>query len=349
MNKVRVTIENYRMLWKEPDFRWLQEFNWLRVVINFVRGLGLLGIQVLLTTTFLVLHFFLEGLFLDYLKVETDLTWHQMEPLLKLFPGITNMISSIAVAIFMVWLMHYYFHKVMLPEPEVNYVERYSKSGFRFEEKDKKSKESKLQGSKLFRVFIVTMLFMLNLNLGTSSKMVSLEFLVQSCWVLGFLTAFLLILKFIEKMKFKKLAKDFKENIYILTTERDFIRLTNQMESLLILPEKWMPYLKEDLAVFTQSVKRTDIKIEGEPVNDVVSRLKVVYLVPFTTLRIVCSIQLVEFETEVELNEYKKDLEEAYKQAPGKGPRGPEINVLLANLETDNLNCIKADSLSKKK
>ncbi len=47
MNKLRVTIENYRMLWKEPYFRWLQEFNWFRVMINFVRGLGLLASQVL--------------------------------------------------------------------------------------------------------------------------------------------------------------------------------------------------------------------------------------------------------------------------------------------------------------
>lgn len=341
MNKLRVTIENYRMLWKEPDFRWLQEFNWFRVFINTVRDLGLLAIQVLLTTTFLVVYFLLEDLFLDYLKTETDLTSKQMEPLMKLFPMMTSMLFSIAL----VGLIIYGFHKVMTHPiiREDGYIERYSKCGIHFEEKIKRN-----EVSKLLRFLLVMFLFMGNLQLGTNSIMVSIEFLVRACWVLGFWTVFLLVLKFIDKMKFKKWAKDFKENIHILTTERDFIRLTNQMDSLLILPEKWKNYLKEDQALFTQSVKRTDIEIEGEPVNDVVSSLKVVYLVPFTSIRIVYFIQLVEFETEVELKEYKEGLEEAYEKAPGKGPRAPEINVFLANVETDNLNRIKADSQSKK-
>ena len=342
MNNLRVTIENYRMLWKEPNFRWLQEFNWFRVMINFVRGLGLLASQVLLTTTFLVLYFLLEELFLDYLQVETDLTSKQMEPLMKIFPTMLSMIFSIALVVLIICFVNkFMLHPIYVRED--SYIERYSKCGIHFEEKIKGN-----EVSKIIRFMIVVVVFMGNLQLGKNSIMVSPEFLFRTCWVLGFWTVFLLVLKLIDKMKFKKWAKDFKEDINILTTERDFIRLTDQMDSLLILPEKWKNYLKEDQALFTQSVKRTDIEIEGEPVNDVVSSLKVVYLVPFTSIRIVYFIQLVEFETEVELKEYKKGLEEAYEKAPGKVPRAPEINVLLANVETDNLNRIKADSQSKK-
>lgn len=85
--------------------------------------------------------------------------------------------------------------------------------------------------------------------------------------------------------------------------------------------------------MFTQAVKRTDIQIEGEPVNDVSSRLDVVYTIPYTSLRVVYFFQLVEFDTEKELEEYKLSLLESFQfeKEQTKKYKEPEIHVLLKN------------------
>lgn len=344
MNKLRITIENYRMLWKEPDFRWLQQFNWLitsrKIARSLVLWIGLLAI----TSICSISYFYIENQLLVALNKGTDFTPSEINRYISILPNLVLTLIFFYIlggCCKMMWNWHEY-------EAEKSFKNRYKKMGLYFDEKinDVYSKSEKIK--KTFRNVVMFFIFSITIQMGDQSKMASIEFFRGLIIAIYILFVLWIITKLLIYLKFKKWAKDFKEHIHILTTERDFIRLTNQMDSLLILPEKWKGYLKEDLVFFTQSVKRTDLEIEGEPVNDVVSRLEVVYLVPFTSIRIVYSIQLVEFETEVELNEYKKDLEEAYEQAPGKGPRVPEIKVLLANLETDNLNRINADSLSKK-
>ena len=330
MNKLRVTIENYKALWKEPDFRWLQEFNWLIAARKVTRSLFETAALFYIATVLAVFYFYIKSQAIMTFTTETDLTKIQIE---NTFLMLSNASVAIVFIILVAKLLVQMDPNGLNCDTKKIFVNRYKEGGLHF---DERIKGNRYQSTRVFRTlkqlfFLLLYLFMIQFR--ETPKIVSMDVVNGMSVVVIILFSLWTITRLVIYLKFKKWAKEFNKDIQILTTERDFIRLTNQMESLLILPEKWKSYLKEDQALFTQTVKRTDIQIEGEPVNDVSSRLDVVYTIPYTSLRIVYFFQLVEFDTEKELEEYKLSLLEKFQieKEQLKKYKEPEIHVLLKN------------------
>ncbi len=329
MNKLRVTIENYKSLWKEPDFRWLQEFNWIIAARKVTRSLFETAALFYITVVFAVFYFYMENQTLLALSTGTDFNKKQIENTMETYSVLINAIVTMVLILLvfkLIWVM-FGWHE----NTEKFYTNRYRKFGLHFDEKIKGKNSHSIQVYRALKHIFFLMIYSIMIRFGENSKIVSMDVVDRMSVVVIILFSLWMITRLVIYLKFKKWAKEFNKDIHILTTERDFIRLTNQMDSLLILPEKWKSYLKEDQALFTQAVKRTDIQIEGEPVNDVISRLDVVYTIPYTSLRIVYFFQLVEFDTEKELEEYKLSLLERFQTEKEqiKKYKEPEIHVLL--------------------
>ncbi|WP_157456926.1 hypothetical protein [Carnobacterium maltaromaticum] len=317
MNKLRVTIENYKALWKEPDFKWLQEFNWFIAARKITRSLFETAALFYITTVLAVFYFYIKSQAIMTFTTETDFTKIQIE-------NIFLMLSNASVAFVFIILVA----KLVLLDSDTKkfFVNRYKEGGLHFDERIKGNRYQSTRGFRTLKQALFLILYLAMIQFRETPKIVSMDVVNGMSVVVIILFSLWMLTRLVIYLKFKKWAKEFNKDIQILTTERDFIRLTNQMDSLLILPGKWKGYLEKELAVFTQSVKKTDIKIEGDVVNDINSRLEVVYTIPFTSIRIVYFFQLVEFDTEKEMEEYKLSLLERFQIEKYKEP---EIHVLL--------------------
>lgn len=321
MTKLRVQIEQYKALWKDPNFRWLQEFNWLIAGRKVTRSLFETAALFYITIVFAVFYFYIKRQGIMIFTTETDLSKIQIE---NTFSMLANAIVGIVCMILVAKLLVVWNR--FDSDPKKAFVNRYKEDGLHFDERIKGNHHKSTRVCRTLKQILFLLLYSFMIQFRETPKIVSMDVVNGMSVIVIILFSLWMLTRLVIYLKFKKWAKEFNKDIQILTTERDFIRLTNQMDSLLILPGKWKGYLEKELAVFTQSVKKTDIKIEGDVVNDINSRLEVVYTIPFTSIRIVYFFQLVEFDTEKEMEEYKLSLLERFQIEKYKEP---EIHVLL--------------------
>lgn len=328
MTKLRAQIEQYKTLWKDPNFRWLQEFNWLIAGRKVTRSLFETAALFYITVGFAVFYYYMKNQILLALTEGTSFKKNEINTIMGTYSELSNALVTIVILVLLVKVMWVWNNNT-----EKFYTNRYRKFGLHFDEKIKGKNFHSIQVHRTLKHLFFLMIYSIMIRFGENSKIVSMDVVDRMSVVVIILFSLWMLTRLWMYLKLKKWAKEFKTDSHILTTERDFMRFTNQMDSLLIYPEKWKPYLKEDQTVFIQSVKRTDSQIEGEPVNEDSSRLDVVYTIPYTSLRMVCCFHLVEFETEKELEEYKVSLLELFQseKEENKKYKVPEIQVLLKN------------------
>lgn len=213
MNKLRVTIENYKSLWKEADFRWLQEFNWIIAARKVTRSLFETAALFYITVVFAVFYFYMKSQTL--LALSTSV----------LINAIVTMVLILLVVKVM-WGWH--------ENTEKFYTNRYRKFGLHFDEKIKGKNSNSIQVCRTLKQVFFLMIYSFMIRFGENSKIVSMDVVDKMSIVVIILFSLWMLTRLLMYLKFKKWVKEFKTDSHILTTERDFIRLTNQMDSLLI-------------------------------------------------------------------------------------------------------------------
>lgn len=306
MNKLKEMIKKYKSLWKEPTFRWLQQFNWLRASEKLANSLFRFSLE-LFVVLFTALFFFFtkkELLFDESLS----LTEPQISELNLGVSQISSFIVVVLLFLFTVW----YFQKNRSDEnANQRFVNKSYVDKSLYVEEKLKNRGTGYYSIKFLKSVLFIFLFSLIINVKPVTNQSAETFVnkfddlafVLVCFIFVFL--FLkLLLELLIYLKMKKLAKDLKKEgfLYVLTTERNYQKLVNKIESLFPLPNKWLDYITLERIDNQKSVNAHLLFSEVNP-----SLIVMHYKIPFTLLHVRYEVQVVEFDNEIEFANYEAE------------------------------------------
>ncbi|MDZ5760604.1 hypothetical protein RAK27_18345 [Carnobacterium maltaromaticum] len=306
MNKLKERIKKYKSLWREPTFRWLQQFNWLRASEKLANSLFRFSLE-LFVVLFTSLFFFFtkkELLFDESLS----LTEPQISELNLGVSQISSFIVVVLLFLFTVW----YFQKNRSDEnANQRFVNKSYVDKSLYVEEKLKNRGTGYYSIKFLKSVLFIFLFSLIINVKPVTNQSAETFVnkfddlafVLVCFIFVFL--FLkLLLELLIYLKMKKLAKDLKMEgfLYVLTTERNFQKLGNKIESLFPLPNKWLDYITLERIDYQKSI---NAHLPFSEVNP--SLIVMQYKIPFTLLHVRYEVQVVEFDNEIEFANYEAE------------------------------------------
>ncbi|MEG0732250.1 MAG: hypothetical protein RR470_07640 [Vagococcus sp.] len=306
MNKLKEMIKKYKSLWKEPTFRWLQQFNWLRASEKLANSLFRFSFEL-----FVVLF---TALFFFFAKKELlfDESLSLTEPqIIELNLGVSQ-VSSFIVVVLLFFLTVWYFQKNRSDEnANQRFVNKSYVDKSLYVEEKLKNRGTGYYSIKFLKSVLFIFLFSLIINVKPVTNQSAETFVnkfddlavVLVCFIFVFL--FLkLLLELLIYLKMKKLAKDLKKEgfLYVLTTERNFQKLGNKIESLFPLPNKWLDYITLERI---DNQKSINAHLPFSEVNP--SLIVMQYKIPFTLLHVRYEVQVVEFDNEIEFANYEAE------------------------------------------
>ena len=314
MNKLKELVKKYRLLWKEPTFRWLQQFNWLRASEKLANSLFRFSFELFVVLFTAFFFFFTKK---DLLFDESlSLTEPQISELNLGVSQVSSFIVVVLLFLFTVW----YFQKNRSDENanqrfvNKNYVDKSL-----YVEEKLKNRGTGYYSIKFLKSVLFIFLFSLIINVKPVTNQSAETFVnkfdnvavVLVCFILVFL--FLkLLLELLIYLKLRKLAKNLKKEgyLYVLTTERDFQKLANKLESVFQLPSKWRDYIQLE-QISNQKTINSHL-----PFSEVTPSMMVMhYKIPFTLLHVRYEVQVIEFDSEAELTRYETEWLEAHEEA----------------------------------
>lgn len=306
MNKLKENIKKYKSLWREPRFRWLQQFNWLRASEKVANSLFRFSFEL-----FVVLF---TALFFFFTKKELlfDESLSLTEPQISELNLGVSQVSSFIVVVLLFFFTVWYFQKNRSDEnANQRFVNKSYVDKSLYVEEKLKNRGIGYYSIKFLKSVLFIFLFSLIINVKPVTNQSAETFVnkfddlavVLVCFIFVFL--FLkLLLELLIYLKMKKLAKDLKKEgfLYVLTTERNFQKLGNKIESLFPLPNKWLDYITLERI---DNQKSINAHLPFSEVNP--SLIVMQYKIPFTLLHVRYEVQIVEFDNEIEFASYEAE------------------------------------------
>lgn len=294
----KTSIEEYKKLWKEPDFRFLQQFNWIRLAIEIARSSLIFGGLVLMIIGMMNLYLELKGLMLSYGDFEEsmfDKTWFAL---------------FLCIMIFYLCFVGLRIGKLRSDKREIDGSSYAVHSLFLEEKGDVRAPFIFLNYFQLV-VFCLFSPFIVQVRpTGILGRfLVSSETMMQV--IMGVSVLFFILILFTELKNFKrgKFVETLNSGPYVvLTTEKESIELINELSS--FLPGRWAPFSKKESIVFNQFIKNQQFEIENDSgreailVTDPNNTLEITYKFHYTSLFATYKINVVFFETQEDLRRY---------------------------------------------
>lgn len=306
MNKLKERIKKYKSLWREPTFRWLQQFNWLRASEKLVNSLFRFSFELVIVL-FTALFFFSikkDLLFDDSLS----LTESQISELNLQFSQLSSLI--VVVLVFLLFVIYFQRYRFFENENE-HFVNKSYEDKSLYVEERLKNRGTGYYSMRFLKRVLFLCLFSLVINVKPVTHQSAVTFVnkfghlfvVLICFIVIFLLL-KLVLELLIYLKMKKLAKDLKNEgfLYVLTTERNFQKLVNKIESLFPLPNKWLGYITLERI---DNQKSINAHLPFSEVNP--SLIVMQYKIPFTLLHVRYEVQVVEFDNEIEFATYEAE------------------------------------------
>lgn len=320
LDKLKTSIEEYKKLWKEPDFRLLQQFNWIQIAMEIVRSSLLFACLLTMTMGMTNIYQELKGMMLDYREFSE----------IGVQEGTADMTLFALCSLIMIPYLFFVGTRIAKSIPDNREADvSYAIHSLIIKEKG--------NGRAPFIFFNYVQLVAFGLfspsiiqvrPTGDLGRFLgSFEDFMQVFIGVGVLCCLFGLCIALKSFKLKKFAETLTSESYVvLTTEKESVELINELGS--FLPGRWASFSKKESIVFNQFIKNQQFERENEVgreailVTDPKNTLEITYKFRYTSLFATYKINVVFFETEKELRRYGAFLN-SNKSAP------IEIKVIL--------------------